>query len=109
MKSVLYFTADWCNPCKKVRPIVEELNREQIIAKFFMIDADIENEMVSDFSVKSVPTFVLIKDNKEVSRTTGAKTKEELLSLEHKTEIKTFLIGESLLKNLNKNSIFSVL
>lgn len=80
MKSVLYFTADWCNPCKKVRPIVEELNREQIIAKFFMIDADIENEMVSDFGVKSVPTFVLIKDNKEVSRTTGAKTKEELLS-----------------------------
>lgn len=80
MKSVLYFTADWCNPCKKVRPIIEELNREQIIAKFFMIDADIENEMVSDFGVKSVPTFVLIRDNKEVSRTTGAKTKEELLS-----------------------------
>ena len=80
MKHVLYFTADWCNPCKKVRPIVEELNREQIIAKFFMIDADIENDMVSDFRVKSVPTFVLIKDNKEVSRTTGAKTKEELLS-----------------------------
>jgi len=80
VKSVLYFTADWCNPCKKVRPIVEELNREQIIAKFFMIDADIESEMVSDFGVKSVPTFVLIRDNKEVSRTTGAKTKEELLS-----------------------------
>jgi len=80
MKSVLYFTADWCNPCKKVKPIVEELNREQIIAKFFIIDADIEDEMVSDFGVKSVPTFVLIRDNKEVSRTTGAKTKEELLS-----------------------------
>jgi thiol-disulfide isomerase/thioredoxin len=80
VKSVLYFTADWCSPCKKVKPIVEELNREQIIAKFFMIDADIESEMVSDFEVKSVPTFVLIRDNKEVSRTTGAKTKEELLS-----------------------------
>ena len=39
----------------------------------------------------------------------GIKTKEELLSLENKTEIKTFLFGESLLKNLNKNSIFSVL
>ena len=39
----------------------------------------------------------------------GIKTKEELLSLANKTEIKTFLIGESLLKNLNKNSIFSVL
>ena len=39
----------------------------------------------------------------------GIKTKDELLDLNNKTSIKTFLIGESLLKNLNKNSIFSVL
>ncbi len=39
----------------------------------------------------------------------GIKTKEELLEITDKTKIKTFLIGESLLKNLDKNSIFSVL
>jgi indole-3-glycerol phosphate synthase len=39
----------------------------------------------------------------------GIKTKDELLDLKNKTSIKTFLIGESLLKNLSKNSIFSVL
>jgi len=39
----------------------------------------------------------------------GIKTKEELLEINKKTKIKTFLIGESLLKNLDKNSIFSVL
>ena len=39
----------------------------------------------------------------------GIKTKEELFELNKKTKIKTFLIGESLLKNLNNNSIFSVL
>ena len=39
----------------------------------------------------------------------GIKTKEELLEINKKTQIKTFLIGESLLKNLKKNSIFSVL
>ena len=39
----------------------------------------------------------------------GIKTKEELLEITKKTKIKTFLIGESLLKNLDKNSIFSVL
>ena len=39
----------------------------------------------------------------------GIKTKEELLELSNRTSIKTFLIGESLLKNLNNNSIFSVL
>ena len=39
----------------------------------------------------------------------GIKTKEELLEINKKTNIKNFLIGESLLKNLEKNSIFSVL
>ena len=39
----------------------------------------------------------------------GIKTKEELLELSSKTSIKTFLIGESLLNNLDNNSIFSVL
>ena len=39
----------------------------------------------------------------------GIKNKDELLEIKNKTNIKTFLIGESLLKNLNKNSIFSVL
>ena len=39
----------------------------------------------------------------------GIKTKDELLEINKKTNIKTFLIGESLLNNLDKNSIFSVL
>jgi len=39
----------------------------------------------------------------------GIKTKEDLLEISKKTNIKTFLIGESLLKNLDKNSIFSIL
>ena len=39
----------------------------------------------------------------------GIKNKEELIELNKKTSINTFLIGESLLKNLDKNSIFSVL
>ena len=39
----------------------------------------------------------------------GIKNKDELLELNNKTSINTFLIGESLLKNLDKNSIFSVL
>ena len=81
MKHILYFTADWCNPCKKTRPIVEELNREQIMAKFFIIDVDVEIEMAQDFEVKSIPTFVLIKDNTEIHRVTGAQTRQQLLDL----------------------------
>jgi thioredoxin 1 len=78
VKQVYYFTADWCGPCKKVRPIVEELNRDQSEVKFQMIDVDSEGELARTFEVKSIPTFILIEDGQEVNRFTGAKTKKDL-------------------------------
>jgi thioredoxin 1 len=77
MSHVLYFTADWCNPCKKVKPIVEEMNRESI-TKFQLVDVDSEMELVKRFEIRSVPTFVLIEDGKEIKRTTGAQTRGQL-------------------------------
>jgi len=52
---------------------------------------------------------VLIHHQGPLISESGIKTKKELLDLNNKTSIKTFLIGESLLKNLSENSIFSVL
>jgi thioredoxin 1 len=78
VKQVYYFTADWCGPCKKVRPIVEELNRDQSEVKFQIIDVDSEGELAKTFEVKSIPTFILIEDGQEVNRFTGAKTKKDL-------------------------------
>ena len=52
---------------------------------------------------------VLVNHKGPLISESGIKTKEELLDLKNKTSINTFLIGESLLKNLKKNSIFSIL
>ena len=52
---------------------------------------------------------ILINHSGPLISESGIKTKDELLKLKDKTKIKTFLIGESLLKNLDNNSIFSVL
>ena len=52
---------------------------------------------------------VLINHPGPLISESGIKTKDELLKLSNKTSIKTFLIGESLLKNLTNNSIFSIL
>jgi thioredoxin-like negative regulator of GroEL len=76
MKTVFYFTADWCQPCKKVKPIVEDMKKEGF--QFQMIDADYEQLLVKRFEVKSIPTFILLEDGKEINRITGVKTKEEL-------------------------------
>jgi len=52
---------------------------------------------------------VLVNHSGPLISESGIKTKEELLEISKNTNIKTFLIGESLLKNLDNNSIFSVL
>lgn len=80
MRTIFYFTADWCNPCKKVRPIVEEIKRDNADVKFQIIDADIELSMVKMFSIQSIPTFILLDDGIEISRINGAQSKENLLS-----------------------------
>jgi thioredoxin 1 len=78
MSHVLYFTAEWCNPCQRTRPIAEELKREGVI-DFIFVDVDSEIELLQKFGIKSVPTYVLLEDGEEVKRSVGAKTREEFL------------------------------
>ena len=59
MNTVLYFTADWCNPCQKTKPFAEELIRDGANIKF--IDVDSEIEMVKNFKIMSVPTYIVLK------------------------------------------------
>jgi thioredoxin 1 len=78
MKHVFYFTADWCGPCKKVRPIVEELIKDGY--SFQIIDVDLEKELAKNFEISSVPTFILFKNEKSIKRISGAQTKNQLES-----------------------------
>ena len=81
MRTIYYFTADWCQPCKKTRPIVEELNHEQTIAGFQIIDVDSATDLVKVFGIQAVPTFILFNDGVEIKREVGGKTREQLWEL----------------------------
>ena len=78
MSHVLYFTAEWCNPCARTRPVAEELNRDGLI-DFVFVDADSEMELVQNFGIKTIPTYILLQDGVEVKRMNGAKTRQEFL------------------------------
>jgi thioredoxin 1 len=78
MKHVFYFTADWCGPCKKVRPIVEELIKDGY--SFQIIDVDLEKELAKNFEISSIPTFILFKNEKSIKRISGVQTKNQLES-----------------------------
>lgn len=81
MKTVYYFTADWCQPCKKMRPLIQELKRDQAEGLFQTIDVDDNDDLVKRFQVKSVPTFILFEEGIEKSRLVGAQTREQLEGL----------------------------
>ena len=58
---VIDFYADWCNPCRRLMPIVEMLS-EEFSGKIdvYKVDVDIEENLADDFSVQTIPTLLFI-------------------------------------------------
>ncbi len=74
------FNATWCGPCKMLAPILEELSDERRDVKFVSIDTDEEDELSSEYGIMSIPCLILFKDGKEVNRSVGFMSKEDLNS-----------------------------
>ncbi|MDE6289363.1 MAG: thioredoxin [Ureaplasma sp.] len=79
--TVVDFFATWCGPCKMLTPIIEELEREINDVNFIKVNVDEFNELASQFGVLSVPTLVFVKDGKEINRSVGFKSKNDLLNI----------------------------
>jgi thioredoxin 1 len=72
------FWAEWCNPCKMVSPILDELNKEfQLpIGKLNVDDNTIKTK---EYGIGSIPTLILFVDGKPVNTIVGAKPKHVLV------------------------------
>lgn len=65
------FSAEWCGPCKKMEPTVEKLESEFKGATFLTVDVDDVPTIAQKYKVRTLPTFVILKDGQEVHRVTG--------------------------------------
>ena len=74
------FNADWCGPCKMLKPIVDEISEREDV-KVVSINIDDEDELAEDYEVYSIPCVVVFKNGKEVARSVGFKSKEEIEAL----------------------------
>ena len=74
------FSTQWCVPCKKMKPIIEEIQRENTTVKVLFIDADANKELVKKYSVNGVPVFIVFKNGEEYFRKVGLCNKEELIN-----------------------------
>ncbi len=81
MIKLLDFYADWCGPCKMMAPVFEEMEPEYAgKVEFQKIDVESDSSTAANFGVMSIPTFVLVQDDKEIDRKVGAMPKEMLKS-----------------------------
>lgn len=78
MVKLLDFYADWCGPCKMMDPIISEVESElKDKLTIQKIDVDAQTDIASQFGVMSIPTYVVMKDDKEVGRMIGYVPKAE--------------------------------
>ena len=75
------FNANWCGPCRMLKPTLEEIANQRTDVKVVSVNVDDEAELAEQFDVFSIPCVVLIKNGKEVNRTVGFRSKESILSL----------------------------
>ncbi len=75
------FWASWCMPCRMLSPTIEELGQEVSDVKIAKINVDEEEQLARMFRVNSIPTLVMVKDGKVVSRSVGVQTKDRILAM----------------------------
>lgn len=79
--NVILFTANWCDSCKMVYPVLEKLSNEQIEdVDIYVVDIDEEKEFVDIFQVYSIPTIVFTKGNNIYLKESGYRSIELIKS-----------------------------
>ena len=75
------FYADWCGPCRMLRPALEQISEERTDVIVAAVNIDENPELADDYDISSIPCVILFKDGAEVDRSIGLVPKEALEAL----------------------------
>ena len=78
---LLDFWAAWCGPCRMVGPILDEIAEEREDIKVCKVNIDEEPELANEYQIMSIPSLMVVRDGKIVSRSVGAKPKAQILDM----------------------------
>ncbi|KAK3135270.1 hypothetical protein QOZ80_5AG0369230 [Eleusine coracana subsp. coracana] len=68
---VMKFSATWCVPCRNAAPLFAELSLKHSDLAFVSVDVDELPELVTEFDIRATPTFIFMRDKKEIDRLVG--------------------------------------
>ena len=78
MKSVLYFSTEWCGPCKAFWPIVQEVCSAMGVS-LQKVDAEQNRDLANQYNITRVPAMIMLKDDVQKKRQVGVVSKSQLI------------------------------
>jgi len=75
MKQIIYFSAEWCGPCKNFKPIMESVSNS-IPVQF--VDIDQNPTLAAQYNIRSIPTLIFLKDGQEVNKKPGVLSESQV-------------------------------
>lgn len=79
MLRVLKFEAQWCQPCKVMKPVVEKVAAQNSDVEFVSVDIDDNPDLATKMNIRAVPTLVFLKDDVVVKEMVGLTSLDNLL------------------------------
>ena len=76
---IVDFFAEWCGPCKKMTPIMEEISKKNPDIVVGKVNVDESTETSNKYGVKSIPTLVFIKNGEVVGKSIGFSTEGTIM------------------------------
>lgn len=75
---LIHFTAEWCGPCKKLKPLIDEYIKTNSNIEYVKVDIDTDPTTANKYDVLAIPTLILVNSENVINRHTGVMTKTEL-------------------------------
>ena len=76
MRRLYYYSAPWCVPCQSFGPVMDQVSAVMPIVK---VNIDYEADLAQRANVRSVPTVILVENEQEVRRFTGARSYQDVM------------------------------
>ena len=72
------FYADWCGPCKMIKPIIEEIAKTNDTVKIVSINIENEEELAEKYNISSIPCLIVFENGEEIKRNVGLMSKNDI-------------------------------
>lgn len=79
MKQILYFSAEWCSPCKSLKPLVQDVAKN-LGTHITYIDVDMSPSLKDSYGITSVPTIIVENNGQQTFRRSGLMSRQDLIA-----------------------------